>query len=284
MPQTQVRMPVVAGQFYEAGTVALERQIDECYLSPIGPGKLPAVNPAGPRAILGLISPHAGYVFSGPTAAHGFAALAEDGQPEVIVVLGLNHGRMGLASAVQTSGVWRTPLGDAVIAEDVAADIATRLPDFQTTVTAFAGEHSLEVQLPFLQDLYGDDLRFVPVMMGAQDLHSAEAVGAALAEALGGRNGVIVASTDMTHYEAPETARRLDRLLIERIEALDPEGLIRTQQARSISMCGVGPVAAMLIATRALGATVAQTLAYSTSGDVMPSEQVVGYLSAKVVR
>lgn len=284
MPQTQVRMPVVVGQFYEAGAMALERQIDGCYLSPLGPRAEPKVNPVGPRRIVGLVSPHAGYVFSGPTAAHGFAALAADGEPEVVVVIGLNHGRMGSASAVQTAGAWRTPLGDAPIAPDVADQIAAALPDFQTSPASFRGEHSIEVQLPFLQDLYGEDLRFVPVMMAAQDLLSAEAVGAAVAAALQGRDAVLIASTDLTHYEAPDVARRQDQLLIERIEALDPEGLIRTQQARSISMCGVGPVAAMLIAARALGATAAEALAYSTSGDVMPSRQVVGYLSAKVVR
>lgn len=284
MSRELVRMPVVAGQFYEGSAVALERQIRDCYLHRLGPGKLPQVSPRGPRRMLGLVSPHAGYVFSGPTAAHGFAALAADGDPEVVVVVGLNHGRAGFHSAVQTEGAWRTPLGDAVIASEVAAALAQALPDFETSPLAFRGEHSLEVQLPFLQDLYEEDLRFVPVMMATQDLGAAERVGAALADALQGRDAVIVASTDMTHYESPETARRQDELLIERIEALDPVGLIRTQQTRGISMCGVGPVAAMLFAARALGGTSAHKLAYSTSGDVMPSSEVVGYLSAVVTR
>lgn len=280
----QVRMPVVAGQFYEANPVALERQIQECYLHRLGPGRLPELAPHGPRRIVGLVSPHAGYVFSGPVAAHGFAALAADGEPEVVVVVGLNHGRMGLHPAVQTAGAWRTPLGDVPIASDVAQLIAAALPDFETSPAAFRGEHSLEVQLPFLQYLYEQDLRFVPVMMADQDLRAAETVGAALATALQGRDAVIVASTDMTHYESPQTALRQDQLLIERIEALDPAGLIRTRQVHGISMCGVGPVAAMLFAARALGATGARMLAYATSGDVMPSYEVVGYLSAVVTR
>ncbi|HUS80496.1 MAG TPA: AmmeMemoRadiSam system protein B [Armatimonadota bacterium] len=284
MKPGQVRMPVVAGQFYEGGATSLTRQIEQCYLSPLGPGRLPAVNRDGPRRIVGLVSPHAGYFFSGPTAAHGYSALGADGQPGVIVIVGLNHGRLGHASAVQTAGAWRTPLSDAVVDHEVAARIAEPLKGFSTDASAFAGEHSLEVQLPFLQDLYEEVLRFVPVMMAAQDLFTAEAVGHAIAAGLEGRDAAIVASTDMTHYESPDTARRQDRLLIERIEAMDHEGLISTQQARGISMCGVGPVAAMLIAAKALGATQARTLAYSTSGDVMPSPQVVGYLSAVVTR
>ncbi len=284
MPAGQIRMPVVAGQFYEGNTTALERQIDQCYLGPLGPGAAPKVNADGPREILGLVCPHAGYVFSGSTAAHAYAALAADGEPEVVVVIGLKHSALHGGSAAQTAGAWRTPLGDAQIAGDVAAEIAGKLPNFATDADAFAGEHSLEVQVPFLQDLYEEGLRFVPVMMAGQDLFSAEAVADAIAGSLRGVDAVIVASTDMTHYEAPDTARRQDRLLIERIEAMDVEGLVRTRQERNISMCGIGPVVAMMLAAQMLGATAAQTLAYSTSGDVIPSEQVVGYLAAKVTR
>jgi len=284
MSSEEIRKPVVAGQFYEGSAGQLERQINGCYVSPLGPGHEPRVNRTGPREILGLISPHAGYVFSGATAAHGYAALAADGRPDVLVLIGLNHGRLRAGPAVQTSGAWRTPLGDAAIAEEVAEKIATALPEFSRGAHSFAGEHSIEVQLPFLQDLFEEDLRFVPVMMGAQDLFTAQKVAAAIAGALEGVDGVVVASTDMTHYEAPDKARIQDRMLIEHIEAMDAEGLVRTQQQRDISMCGVGPVAAMLIATQAMGAVQAETLSYSTSGDVMPSDRVVGYLSAKISR
>lgn len=275
-------MPVVAGQFYEGNAAALERQVDQCYLDPLGPGAAPRVNTDGPREIVGLVCPHAGYVFSGPTAAHAYSALADDGDPEVVVLIGLKHSALHGGSAVQTAGAWRTPLGDAQITGDVADAIADRLPDFATTPDAFAGEHSLEVQVPFLQDLYEEGLRFVPVMMADQDLFTAQAVADAVAGALQGVDAVIIASTDMTHYKAPDVAAQQDRMLIERIEAMDAEGLVRTRQERDISMCGVGPVAAMMLAAQTLGATSAQTLAYSTSGDVMPSDQVVGYLAAKV--
>lgn len=284
MPAGPVRRPAVAGQFYAGSLTELTAQIEECFRGPLGPGKLPVCDRHGPRRILGLICPHAGYVFSGPTAAHAYLALANDGCSEVCVIIGPNHGRGGFSSAVQTEGVWQTPLGQVPIAEEVGAAIAARLPHFDTDPRAMIGEHSLEVQLPFLQYVYEEALAFVPVMMAAQDLPAARAVGRAVAAALEGRDAVIIASTDMTHYQSPAIARQQDALLIRHIEALDPEGLIAERDARRISMCGAGPVAAMLLAAQALGATHVESLAYSTSGDVIPSDQVVGYYAAAVRR
>jgi AmmeMemoRadiSam system protein B len=283
MSGEQIRQPAVAGQFYEGTAERLVQQIEQCYLHELGPGRLPVVNEQGPREIVGLISPHAGYVYSGPTAAVGFSELADDGRPEVAVVIGVNHGH-ALGSAVQTAGAWRTPLGDLPIATEVAEAIAGALPSFATEARAFGGEHSLEVQLPFLQHLYDSRVRLVPIMLGGHGFRAAETVGRAVAEALQGRDAVIIASTDMTHYEPPQVAARQDALLIERIEAMDPEGLVRERDSRGISMCGAGPVAAALVACKLLGATAARKLAYSTSGDVLPSHSVVGYLSAKIVR
>ncbi len=283
MPES-IRMPVVAGQFYPAGTTELARQIEASFMHALGPGHLPEIVDSRSRECVGLISPHAGYAFSGHIAAHAYCALAEDGHPDVAVVVGLNHGRGGFASAVQTSGAWRTPLGLVTIAEDVAEDIAGALPSFETAPEAFRAEHSLEVQLPFLQYLYEEALLFVPVMMGAQDIESARAVGQAIAAAVEGRDAVVIASTDMTHYESAAVARKQDHVLIRRIEQLDAEGLIAEQAARHISMCGPGPVAATIIAAQAMGATTAKSLAYANSGDVMPAPEVVGYYAAALVR
>ncbi len=280
----RIRKPAVAGQFYPASRTALTGQIEDCFMSDLGPGALPEPAESGPREILGLIAPHAGYVFSGATAAHGYLALAGDGVPEVVVVIGLNHGRAGLVSAVQTEGAWQTPLGDVLIDEDVAGAIAAGLPQFSTDPGAFIVEHSIEVQLPFLQYVYEESLLFVPVMMAAHDIASARTVGEAVFNALDGRNAVIIASTDMTHYESDAAARRKDRILIERIEALDPEGLVRERDARRISMCGVGPVAATIVAAKACGAARVQSLAYSTSGDVVPAGEVVGYYCGAIRR
>lgn len=279
----EVRPPAVAGQFYEASARALREQIEECYLDRRGPGKLPEVNPAGPRKLLGLVSPHAGYLYSGPMAAYGYAALAADGKPASIVIIGPNHGASWV-SAIQTTGAWLTPLGEARVDEELAGALAAELPDLTAEMQPFRGEHSLEVQVPFLQYLYGEDLRFVPIMMLDQDLAAAQAIGRALAKALSGRDAVMIASTDMTHQQPREVASAQDRLLIDHISALDPEGLLTERQRRDITMCGYGPTAAMLLAAKALGATRAEIFRYGDSGEAHPFGGVVGYLSAGVYR
>jgi len=279
-----IRMPAVAGQFYEASGAALEGEIEDCYLDQRGPGSLPRVQAEGPRQMLGLVSPHAGYIYSGPIAAYGYAALAADGRPDAVVIIGPNHGRGSWVSAIQTAGAWVTPLGEAQIDADLAGALEAELPGVAAGSAAFSREHSLEVQLPFLQHLYGEQLRFVPIMMLEQDADAARAVGEALARALPGRNAVIIASTDMTHQEPRQVATAQDRLLIERMEALDPEGLLREQARRGITMCGYGPTAAMLWAAKALGATRAETFRYGDSGEADPGRPVVGYLSLGVYR
>ncbi|MFP4250837.1 MAG: AmmeMemoRadiSam system protein B [Armatimonadota bacterium] len=277
-----IRKPAVAGQFYPASATDLTRQIEESFRHDLGPGHLPEIVESGPRNIVGVISPHAGYAFSGHTAAHAYDALAVDGHPDVAIVVGVNHGRGGLSAGVQTSGAWRTPLGDLTIAEDVAGKIAAGLPEFQTSPEVFRAEHSLEVQLPFLQYLYEEALLFVPVMMSGQDYAAAEVVGEAIADAAADRDAVVIASTDMTHYRSAATARKQDQVLIRQIEALDAEGLIAERARREISMCGSGPVAATIIAAKAWGGSEVDSLAYSNSGDVMPSQEVVGYYAAVI--
>jgi hypothetical protein len=279
MPE-QVREPAVDGKFYPGTATELTKQIEESFKHELGPGHLPEVISSGPREIVGMVSPHAGYPFSGHTAAHAYDALAADGHPDVAIVVGVNHGRGGHHSAVQTEGCWRTPLGDLMVAEDVASEIAAALPEFKTAAEAFRAEHSLEVQLPFLQYVYEESLLFVPVMMGGEDIEAATAVGEAIVEAIEGRDAVIIASTDMTHYESAATAKKQDQVLIRRIEALDAEGLIAQRAERQISMCGAGPVAATIIAATAMGASEVESLAYSNSGNVMPSREVVGYYAA----
>jgi MEMO1 family protein len=279
-----IRLPAVAGMFYSGTPEALTDEIEGSYLDARGPGALPEVNPSGPRQLLGLVSPHAGYYYSGPMAAAGFSALAADGQPATFVLIGPNHGRGSWVSAVQTSGVWRTPLGDAQIDAELGSALAAQLPHLATGADAFQGEHSIEVQIPFLQHLYGDQLRFVPIMMLEQDWAAASRLGEALATVLAGRDVVIIASTDMTHQLPRAAATQQDQLLIERIATLDPEGLIRERDRLDITMCGYGPVAAMLVATKVLGAKQVKVFRYGDSGEAEPMARVVGYLSAGVYR
>lgn len=281
----EVRRPVVAGQFYEGTREALLKQIEECYLGKLGPGALPQVNAQGPRRVLGLVSPHAGYMFSGPTAAHGFAHLAADGLPEHVVILGPCHRPVSHARvAIQTNGAWLTPLGEAVVDADLAEALAGTWDEFALGAYHFAAEHSLEVQVPFLQHIFGDRLRIVPIMILEQSARLVRDLGAALSRALSGRDAVIVASTDLSHYVSPQAAQRLDNSLIERMVALDPEGLMDLALGPSMSTCGYGPVAAMLHACSAAGASEAKVLAYSHSGMVYPAAEVVGYVSIAVRR
>ena len=266
---TEIRRPAVAGAFYEADRTRLVREIEACYLDRRGPGKIPTVNESGPRNVIGLVNPHAGYVYSGPVAGFTFRALRDSA---------------AAGRAPETSGAWATPLGESPVHEALAARLAGLCPGLQVGAGGFVGEHSLEVQVPFIQHLFGLQTPIVPIMMLDQDASAARAIGNGLAEALAGENAVIVASTDMTHFESAELAARQDRILIDRMEALDPEGLLRERERRGITMCGYGPVAAMLFAALKLGATQAGMIDYTNSGEVSASREVVAYLSLIVSR
>jgi len=279
------RFPAVAGTFYAATKEALVRQIRNCFLHRLGPGSLPEVSEDGERRIAGLVSPHAGYMYSGPVAAHGYHRLASDGRPEVFVILGPNHTGYGSPVSMVNRGVWVTPLGEAVVDEDVAKAIFRASGIVDVDPVAHRYEHSIEVQLPFLQYLYGPSIRFVPICMGLQDLETSREVGEAVAEALRDRDGVVVASTDLTHYEPQSLAEEKDRALIEAITAMDERRVMEVLEAKSVSACGYGPVCAAIVASRKLGARVGELLSYRTSGDVTGDySAVVGYTSILFLR
>jgi hypothetical protein len=153
-------------------------------------------------------------MYSGPIAAHGYYRLAADGKPDVVVILSPNHTGRGSALAIMKEGIWRTPLGDVEIDTPVAEKILQESRIIDIDVTAHAYEHSIELQLPFLQYLYGSSFKFVPICFLMQDLESSREVGKAVAEALSQQNAVVIASTDMTHYEPQESAKRKDEMII----------------------------------------------------------------------
>lgn len=277
----KIRRPSQAGMFYAGTAESLKKQIEECFLHKLGPGKIPKVAKSGPRKVVGLICPHAGYVYSGPVAAHSYYRLARDGIPEVFVILGPNHMGYGSAIALMNEGIWRTPLGDVEIDYQTASKIlrASEVIDIDDTAHRF--EHSIEVQLPFLQYLYGSEFKFVPIAFLMQDLESSREVGRALAKALEGKNAVIIASTDMTHYEPHEQAVRKDKLALSAVEKLNEEEFYSIIESYNISACGYGPVAALITAAKLLGVKKAEILCYKTSGDVTGDySSVVGYASA----
>ncbi|MDI6819331.1 MAG: AmmeMemoRadiSam system protein B [Candidatus Hodarchaeaceae archaeon] len=278
------RRPAVAGTFYEGDASSLREQIEWCYAHAHGPGEVPRVS-AGERSLIGLVSPHAGYMYSGPVAAHGFAYIARDGRPKSVVIIGPNHTGVGSGVSIMTSGEWFTPLGKVGIDRPLAEAIGKGSDLIDVDEVAHAHEHSLEVQLPFLQHLFGDRFGIVPICMMMQDEETSREVGGAIAKAVAKGDAVILASTDFTHYELQQSAAAKDRMAIDKILALDWRGLLRTVYDKDISMCGSGPVAAMLCAAVELGAKRAKLLKYATSGDTAgPMPQVVGYGSIAVIR
>lgn len=261
----RVRPPAVAGAFYDAEAGQLERDV-RAHLSPEG----------RPEPAFGAIVPHAGYVYSGPVAGAVYARLRV---PRVAVILGPNHTGRGAAAAVDPSGAWRTPLGDVAVDRRLARRLMELSPSLTEDGVAHAREHSLEVQLPFLQVLR-PDLCFVPVCLGAPDLDLCREVGRALATLAAEEKEppLLLASSDMNHYESRQIGRRKDALALARIEALDPEGLFRTVLSENITMCGFLPATALLFAARAAGVVEARVVARHDSGDETgDTSSVVGY-------
>ena len=274
----KIRRPTQAGAFYEGDAEALKTQIENCFLQEFGPKKRPKVNKAGLREVVGLVCPHAGYMFSGAVAANAYYELAQDGKPDIVVILGPNHTGYGSGLALMNEGVWRTPLGDVEVDGEIANEIVreTRLADVDDVAHRF--EHSIEVQLPFLQFLYGSEFKFVPVCFQLQDLSSAVEVGKALVEVLANKNAVVIASSDMTHYEPQVNAAAKDLAALKAVEAMDEKRFYSVIETRNVTACGYGPIAAVIVAAKGLGAKEAKLLCYKSSGDVTGDySSVVGY-------
>lgn len=277
------RDPAVAGRFYERDADALREQVRSTFTHRIGPGTVPSIGHDEP--IAGLVSPHAGLPYSGPVAAHGVRAVAERGRPDVIILVGPTHTGMGDPVAVSAADSWRTPLGSVPVHDGIRTDLVGGSSYATVDDRAHSGEHSIEVQLPFFQFVYDSPPSIVPVIMGSQSREAIDDLAGAIADvaASSEESVLLLASTDLTHYEPQAVAESKDRLAIDRIENLDGEGLVDVVERESISMCGYGPTAAVLEASRALGARTGESLAYATSGDVTGSTgEVVGYCSATI--
>ena len=281
----EVRYPRHAGTFYNAGEEKLREQLTWCFKHKFGPGSIPKPSEGEVRSITALVCPHAGYVYSGPVAAHAYYRLALDGTPETAVLLGPNHVGVGSALSIVKRGVWRTPLGDLLVDESLADEILRESKIIDVDPSAHTYEHSLEVQLPFLQFIYGSKVKIVPIVFLIQDLKTCREVGEAIAKAAHGKNVVVIASTDLTHYESQSSARSKDKAVIEAILRLDEELLYETVEGRGVSMCGYGPTIAAIVASKALGAKEGSLLCYKTSGDMTGDfSSVVGYASIMLRR
>jgi MEMO1 family protein len=260
-----IRRPAVAGQFYPGSPDRLRAFLEEAM--PPGPE---------PPAAVGVVSPHAGYVYSGRVAGAVFGRVQV---PDAVVLLGPNHTGMGTSASIVSRGAWATPLGPVPIHEELAEALKAAGALFQEDTLAHAHEHSLEVQIPFLQHR-NPGVAIVPIAFLLRDLASMEEAGEAIASVLARWPDpvLLVASSDMTHYEPHDRAREKDAKAIDRVLALDPRGLLDTTKRFGITMCGAIPTAVLLVAARKLGAAGGELVTYATSGEVSGDlGSVVGY-------
>lgn len=270
MNATHVRPPAVAGTFYEGSPERLRAQVDACF----------AANEAveTKERFLGAVVPHAGLTYSGHVAA-AFYGLAE--LPKRLIILCPNHTGAGHFAAIQHEGAWRTPLGDAAIDGRLADALMAKTSLLAEDWRAHAREHSLEVQLPFLQRLL-PGFTFVPICLGAHRYDYAEEIGRAIADVVKEEREPIgiLASSDLNHYEDQDETMRKDQLAIDPVLARDPRELWRVVEEYDVSMCGFIPTTTMLVAVNALGAANARLIRHATSGDVNGDySHVVGYAS-----
>ncbi|MFO7772700.1 MAG: AmmeMemoRadiSam system protein B [Dehalococcoidia bacterium] len=276
----KARKPAVSGMFYAGTARELEDQIKWCYEHELGPGIMPRVNNKGLREIVAIVVPHAGYYYSGPVAAHAYKELADDGIFDTAVILGPNHTGYGYPVSVWAGAVWNTPLGEVEVNKTLAQGLLGEV--IKSDETAHIHEHSIEVQLPWLQHLY-KSIKIVPIAMLAQDIETARAVGKALSRADG--NLIIIASSDFTHYEPHPVAMEKDGSVIEAIVDLDAEELYQRCERPDCTMCGYGPVASAIVAAKEMKARRASLLKYATSGDTSGDfSRVVGYASIVIKR
>ena len=263
-----IRSPVVAGAFYPGNANALKKEIEEMTDSS-----------ESPKKVIGLISPHAGYVYSGNCAGKGFAAVEV---PDTVIILGVNHQGFGHSCAIDGHDFWSTPLGDIEVDNDLREKLAAGSEVFEIDSTSGNEEHSLEVQVPFIQYI-NPNAKILPITISSINVMQLMAGGKEIARLIQNYDEsdiLIVASSDMSHYIDAKTAQLKDNKAIEKILKLDPQGLYRTVEAERISMCGVSPTTMMLSAALDLGARTAEIIEYTHSGEVSGDfDRVVAYLS-----
>ena len=268
----QARMPAVAGAFYPAHPEQLKTAVERFL-----------VRTVEPRKVMALLAPHAGYIYSGQTAGKVYAASE---LPKRLIILCPNHTGRGAQVSCVSSGTWKTPLGLAKVDSGLAGALMKEVPACKDDPSAHEREHAIEVQLPFLQ-VYLGDFTFLPIAVGVHDIRALIELGRGMANVMKscGEECAIIVSTDMNHYEDSATNRRKDDLALERVLALDADGLHRVCMAESISMCGFAPSAAAIAAAKALGANRARLVDYTHSGMVTGDDSdVVSYAGVQIWR
>jgi MEMO1 family protein len=272
-----IREPAVSGTFYPGNAKALAADIEQ-YLSQAAPGEIKG-------EIKGLIAPHAGYMYSGPVAAWGYKALSGR-RYDTVIVIAPSHRSYFSVAAVQERGGYRTPLGVVEIDEEFAADLLRRRGPIISDVRVHRDEHSLEVQIPFLQYVL-KDFRMVPLIMGAHEVDLCEELASTLFRAMEGspKQFLVVGSTDLSHYYPYRHAVELDGQVVARLNNFDVKGLIQDLASEKCEACGAGPIITTMMVSRQMGADAGKVMKYANSGDVSGDKStVVGYVSSVFYR
>jgi hypothetical protein len=271
----RVRKPAVAGSFYPSNKDELLQMIDDCFMHSYGPGKKPPARDG--KKIIGMVCPHAGYMYSGPVAAHSYYE-ASSLKTDLVIMTGPNHYGIGSGIATMKEGSWETPLGFVDVNTNAAEKVVktSGIVDFDDA--AHSEDHCLEVQLPMLQYIYKHKFEIVPIILMMQDKETAVDVGKAIAEIAKNESALLIASSDFTHYEPNEQAHRKDGELIKTILEIDVNKYYTVLERLNVTACGYGAIASIMTAAKILGATRGELLKYATSGDVAGNKSsVVGY-------
>ncbi len=264
-----LREAQVAGMFYERDAPALKKHISRYIIKVENKYKTK-----------GVVVPHAGYIYSGKTAGAVFSSIEI---PDLVIILGPNHTGLGKSISVMAEGIWRTPLGDCKINEPMANEIIKNCKFAAKDIYAHLKEHSIEVELPFLQFLK-QGFSFVPICLSEPDLNKLSNLAISIADVIKDKEVLLVASTDLTHYEEAKAAEKKDKLILDSIKELNPEKMVKYLYEYDISMCGWMPVYVLLTASKLLGAKEGKIISYTNSGEATGDyEQVVGYGGAVII-
>ena len=273
----EIRTPAVSGTFYPENEKKLKNLIHECFMHPIGPGKTSPTD--SDEKIYGVICPHAGFVYSGPVACHSFYSLSASSS-KLAIIVGPNHYGIGQNVASMIDASWKTPLGLVEVDSDSVLELREHLDILEIDSFSHSKEHSIEVQIPILQEVFSDEMKILPISLINQEQKTATLVGSAIAKIAQEKDALLIGSSDFTHYEENEFAHRQDLALIDPILKLDVDEFYKILHERKVTACGFGAIASIMTACKELGATQGKLLKYATSGDISGDKSsVVGYAS-----
>ena len=273
----EIRTPAVSGTFYPENEKKLKNLIHECFMHLIGPGKTSPTD--SDEKIYGVICPHAGFVYSGPVACHSFYSLSASSS-KLAIIVGPNHYGIGQNVASMIDVSWKTPLGLVEVDSDSVLKLREHLDILEIDSFSHSKEHSIEVQIPMLQEVFSDKMKILPISLINQEQKTATLVGSAIAKIAQEKDALLIGSSDFTHYEENGFAHNQDQALIDPILKLDVDEFYKILYERKVTACGFGAIASIMTACKELGATQGKLLKYATSGDISGDKSsVVGYAS-----